>query len=501
MVSDKNVSPALAIFLFSAQTAFSLMNFPVTSFNDSGAGTLREAIFMSNALGGSNTIAFATGLSTITLATSLPPILNQTSLSISPVSGTQTINGGGNRAFSIDSGTISISNVHIENAFAAGGDGANGGGGGAGFGGGLFIRGGDVTLIDVSFDGCKAIGGIGGTASINTAGGGGGGMGGTGAAVNSSPGGGGGGGFGCAASNGTGGFITDPATACTTAQGGAAGAAGSTGSSGTTCTAGGNGGTGTGGNDYAGGGGGGSGGHGGNKTVGNPGCNGGDGEAGGSGGFGGGGGGGGQAGLAGSGSGGISGTAGTTAAGGSGGFGGGGGGGADGAVTIPRIEGSAGGIGGFGGGGGGGGNIWIRAARRRNFRWKWGQRIDRRCPANERRGRRRGGSRRRDLCECGYFDPPNIEPGALFRRRHTRPRDWGLRESEFRNLWKSGCGIGRDRSLYACRLHNEFQHRRNNNSFKSDRRGDRYRFRRRGGLASRQFDHQWRQHLSGEHDY
>jgi hypothetical protein len=46
-------------------------NFDVTNGNDSGAGSLRQAIFDSNAAGGTNTITIAAG-TTVTLSQSLP---------------------------------------------------------------------------------------------------------------------------------------------------------------------------------------------------------------------------------------------------------------------------------------------------------------------------------------------------------------------------------------------------------------------------------------------
>lgn len=342
--------PFALILLLSAQNAMGVV---VTNNNDSGAGSLRDAIFTVNSNAGESSITFASN-ATITLLSSLPPIkpLNP-SLTIT---GPQTIDGGGSfRPFSVDSGTIAIQNISVTNGKAQGGAGVSSGGGGAGFGGGLFIRSGDVTLSNVSFDTCRAAGGVGGAGAVFTAraGGGGGGMGGAGGSPNSSSGG-GGGGFQCPGVQ-NGGGLEDSSGICTGTEGGTAGAVGSAGASmAGSCTGGGPGGMGNTGSDYGGGGGGGIGGAGGNRTVGNPGCNGGNGNVGGSGGFGAGGGGGGGGGAAGSGQL-TNGTPGSPNAGGAGLFGGGGGGGGPG--LFGSTSGAAAGAGGFGGGGGGGGIV------------------------------------------------------------------------------------------------------------------------------------------------
>jgi hypothetical protein len=101
-------------------------------------------------------------------------------------SDTLTINGNGGalngaNAYAglfVYSGNVTIENLKIENATAAGGNGSAGGGGGAGLGGGLFVAsnpfGSNVTLNDVTFTGDAAIGGLGSDQISRTAEGGGG---------------------------------------------------------------------------------------------------------------------------------------------------------------------------------------------------------------------------------------------------------------------------------------------------------------------------------------
>jgi hypothetical protein len=152
-------------------------------------GDLRNALC--NAPAG-NTIVFDT-LSicanalpcTITLAAPLPPIEQN-----------QTIDGGsfGNviidaaglyRAFFVDTGTVTLADVQIQNALAQGGGGGDNsaapGGGGAGLGAGLFVNQATavVSVVNDYFLHCISAGGTGGSPGTlqNYSGGGGGGMG------------------------------------------------------------------------------------------------------------------------------------------------------------------------------------------------------------------------------------------------------------------------------------------------------------------------------------
>ncbi len=322
--------------------------FIVSSTNDSGPGTLRQALIDANAAAGADIITFnLQSGSTILLASPLPPIYDDLLLA-GPGAEQLTLSGNNQfRIFTILNGTVTISGLTLRDGKAQGGVGgattaAGGGGGGAGLGGALLVDAGTVSLIDVSFEGNQAIGGAGGSGSFGASGGGAGGggagaPGGAGSATTAFGGGGGGflgagGAAGAAFAGGGGGF--------TGRGGGSAGAAADMGGGGA------NGAAGVSGGGAAGGAGGGGGG----GSAGFPGATAGsDGNAaGGAGGFAGGGGGGATGGSGGAGGDYGGGGGGSNAAaadsGGAGGFGGGGGGGID-----------QGGAGGFGGGGGGAG--------------------------------------------------------------------------------------------------------------------------------------------------
>lgn len=273
--------------------------FSVSNTNDSGAGSLRQAITDANAdVGSPHTITFLGTLanSTITLANDLPAITTSLTVDGAGASGLAISGNNTSRVFFVGTSdatavTVTIANLAVQDGRGAGGNGGSaGGGGGLGAGGGLFVaKGADVTVNNVSFTDNQAIGGDG--APGNNLGGG--------------------GGIGGSGSPGTG------------TNGGAGGSGGDLGGTGGTGgvgigTAGGSGGVGAGGG-------------------------GGSGNGGGSGGNGGFAGGGGAGGSGGNGAGGI---------GGSGGFGGGGGAGGTGGTGL----GGNGDVGGFGGGSGGSGD-------------------------------------------------------------------------------------------------------------------------------------------------
>lgn len=139
-----------------------------------------------------------------------------------------------NRVFFVDSGTVELSRLQIQNARVRGGNGANGGGGGGGgmgAGAGLFVNKSNTNVMVYStyFLNCQVVGGSGGKGDMDN-GGGGGGMGfSAGAAgggmlsAGSSAGGmGGGGGYGSGGSGGAG-YGSDPAGASESGGNGGAG--------------------------------------------------------------------------------------------------------------------------------------------------------------------------------------------------------------------------------------------------------------------------------------
>ncbi|OKH51830.1 hypothetical protein NIES2101_17095 [Calothrix sp. HK-06] len=215
----------------------------VTNTNDSGSGSLREAIIDANENSGQDEIIFNTA-GTISLSSSLPSITGDLK-----IDGANKITISGNsqhQILTVLGVPFTVSNLTLKDGLAKGGAGINGGGGGLGAGGALFINiGSSVGVNNVTFTNNSAVGGN----SSGTAGAGG-------ADEQSGQSGGAGGGFNInsnfgVSSGGSGG------------SGGGQQGGGGTGSPGSFGTGGGGGGGGGGGNGNDNGGGGGSGGAGG----------------------------------------------------------------------------------------------------------------------------------------------------------------------------------------------------------------------------------------------
>lgn len=176
-------------------------NFVVTNGNNSGTGSMRQAILDLNAAGtGSHAITFNNGLA-ISLTESLPPILG-TGQTVSILGGDSSVNGGSTSSlFFVVGGTVEINQLQLSSGHAVGGvggTGVGGGGGGLGAGGALFVNSGaTVTIRSVSFIDNQATGGAGGANDglTNAGGGGGGFQGAGGSALLGGSGGGGGGGL------------------------------------------------------------------------------------------------------------------------------------------------------------------------------------------------------------------------------------------------------------------------------------------------------------------
>ncbi len=130
----------------------------VTNNNDSGTGSLREAIVNAELNPGADIINIGSGVGTITLASQLPDITQD--LEIKGAGKYTTIIDGDNavRPFLILTGIVTISDLTIQNGLGKGGD-TYGGGGGAGMGGAIYIDDAVVTIENVSFSGNQALGG------------------------------------------------------------------------------------------------------------------------------------------------------------------------------------------------------------------------------------------------------------------------------------------------------------------------------------------------------
>lgn len=208
-----------------APTDLLLAHRVVNTTNDSGAGSLRQAMTAAPA----GTIIDIVVPGTLTLQGMLPF-----------VTGALRINGPGAASFTIDgadlyrpffidapASAITISGVTIAHGRAKGGNGGDGtftGGGGLGAGGAMFVNRGDVTLSDVAFAGNQAIGGRGGNSIQNDGSSGGGGLGGDGGST------------GFTSGSGGGGFLGDgggsPAVSSAGGGGGVVGIGGSSGNGG-----------------------------------------------------------------------------------------------------------------------------------------------------------------------------------------------------------------------------------------------------------------------------
>jgi hypothetical protein len=172
-----------------AKAAPTFATFTVTNTNDSGAGSLRQAILDANANPGADIIdaTGVTGVITVNPVNYFLVITDDVTIN-GPGQANLTISGGdASRIFWIQNGAITIQNLTLANGFAKGGA---GGGGGMGAGGAIFMHEGkqgatptavlsgniDLRLVNVTLKDNTAQGGNGGGGNVT----GGGGMGGNG---------------------------------------------------------------------------------------------------------------------------------------------------------------------------------------------------------------------------------------------------------------------------------------------------------------------------------
>ncbi|WP_342596837.1 Calx-beta domain-containing protein [Cyanobacterium aponinum UTEX 3222] len=141
----------------------------VTNTNDSGNGSLRQAIIDANNTSEQEIIDLSgIGGRTIQLQSPLPTIVSDLIIQTAGPLGTPTIkapNSQFNNIFTLGGVNFNLSYANLQNGFARGGDGVTGGGGGLGAGGAIDISNyfATVTLDNIVFDSNQAVGGNGTT--------------------------------------------------------------------------------------------------------------------------------------------------------------------------------------------------------------------------------------------------------------------------------------------------------------------------------------------------
>jgi hypothetical protein len=164
------------------------ITFTVSNTNNSGVGSLRQAIDDANNTAGADVIVFNSTLANQTITVVSPFLVITSDMTINGSGAANLTISGGNtsRIFWIQNGTITIQNLTLADGYAKGGDGS---GGGMGAGGAIFMHEGrqdpsnnnllsgsiDLRLVNVILKNNKAIGGSGGGTGL-----GGGGLGGSG---------------------------------------------------------------------------------------------------------------------------------------------------------------------------------------------------------------------------------------------------------------------------------------------------------------------------------
>ena len=159
------------LFMCLLNFSWAQTTYTVTNSNDSGPGSLRQAILDAEVNPGADIIDLTGLTGTITLSTGLPNITED--LTINGAGSTSTIIDGNNqiRPFFIggagvndtNAPVVNINDLTIQNGYAEGESPQQGNAGaGAGMGGAMFINNGDVTINNVVFSGNSVLGGTGG---------------------------------------------------------------------------------------------------------------------------------------------------------------------------------------------------------------------------------------------------------------------------------------------------------------------------------------------------
>lgn len=100
---------SLALLLASRSSA---ATFTVTNTNDSGAGSLRQAVLDANAAGGSNTLSFGAGSGgTISLLTGLPTLSTGNVIDVSAAPSSVTISGASGLDIGVGVGSVTFTNT------------------------------------------------------------------------------------------------------------------------------------------------------------------------------------------------------------------------------------------------------------------------------------------------------------------------------------------------------------------------------------------------------
>lgn len=140
----------------------------VTTLDDAGVGSLRQAIIDANASREDDIIDLRQVAGSIELQSSLPKVTSNIIFEGSEP-GTLSVSGAGQfQVFFIESGNVTMQAFSIINGRSAGGNGGSGdggGGGGAGFGGAIFLDNGNLILDRMAFAGNTAQGGAGSNSS------------------------------------------------------------------------------------------------------------------------------------------------------------------------------------------------------------------------------------------------------------------------------------------------------------------------------------------------